>query len=334
MQFTFLICSERSGSNLLTRMIDGHSLYCGPSPLHAFRILGEALPGYGDLARDDNWSRLVDDCAELIQSQIGVWRTRWSARRLRAEVPERSLVALLRHIYSAEATAHGKKRVLIKEIGVHRFLPYLLAAFPLAQYVHLVRDPRDMALSWKCSPTHRGGVLRAAAVWREEQAAAMNILAWLGDVRRIHRLHYETLVRDPRASLAAVCRFLNVVFEHTMLDFHRNGLTRDNAGRTDNWRNLSVPVIGDNSGKFRRGLTEDEIRYIEGLCHREMKAFGYGPELEPASDLDGLQARLELSEPVTKPAYAALDAEERRRRGRWQAVVARIRSVGPAEVAP
>jgi len=89
-----------------------------------------------------------------------------------------TLTVLLRHISGTEAAAHAKERVLVNEIGVHRFQPYLLAAFPGARYVYVVRDPRDTALSWKQSPTHRGGALRAAAVWREEQAAGLDILAW------------------------------------------------------------------------------------------------------------------------------------------------------------
>lgn len=325
MEFTFLICSERSGSNLITRMMDRHPLYCGPSPVHALRILAEALPGYGDLAADEGWSRLTGDCHAMIQAQIGVWRSRWSPERLRTEVAERSLAALVRHVYGTEAAEHGKTRVLIKENGVHRFLPYLLAAFPGARYLHLVRDPRDMALSWKRSPTHRGGVLRAAAVWREEQTAALRIRAWLGEARLIHGIRYERLVQRPRETLAGVCRFLGIDFADAMLEFHRDALTRGNAARTDNWRNLASPLLQANTGKFRDGLSADEVRYVEGECGAAMAAFGYAPELEPAADLQTLRARLAGSEPLSKPQYAALDEEERHRRTEWEAVVERIR---------
>lgn len=53
MKFDFLICSERSGSNLITKLLDNHSKYCGPTPPHLLRVFYPVLDKYGDLNVDD-----------------------------------------------------------------------------------------------------------------------------------------------------------------------------------------------------------------------------------------------------------------------------------------
>ena len=205
MEFTFLMCSERSGSNLITRLLDSHSHYCGPSPTHLFRILLDHRDRYGDLSDDGNWSRLVGDAVELFNTQIGVWRTTWDPARLAAATPRRTLGALLATIYGAEAEAHGKPRIFIKENHLYRYLPFLLAEFPDLRVVWVVRDPRDMALSWKRSPNLRGCVIRAARTWQADQSEALRVYAQLRDSGRIALLRYEDLVADAPAVLEPLC---------------------------------------------------------------------------------------------------------------------------------
>ncbi len=146
-----LMCSERSGSNLITRMMGAHPDVCSPAPSHLIRILAENRCRYGDLQNDDLWQRLLNDAVNLLHTQLGNWRCTWTASALRLAVPQRSLGALVRHLFASEAQAAGCGRLFIKENHIHRYLPFLQRTFPDLQIVYLVRDPRDMALSWKNS---------------------------------------------------------------------------------------------------------------------------------------------------------------------------------------
>lgn len=312
MQTVFLICSERSGSNLITRMVDNHPQYCGPSPTHLIRLLVEHRLGATD------WDDLCADAAELLDTKLGEWRTQPTARDLRGVQP-RTLPALLHHVYEAEARACGKDRLFIKENHTTRLLPFLHAAWPQARYVHLVRDPRDMALSWKRSAVHRGDVVRAARVWQQDQAEAIAV--------RAHRLTYEDLVTAPELELLRLCRFLNVRFCPAMLDFHRAPGTVADAGQTRAWENLSQPVIAANARKWREGLDNTEIALIEAVCAREMAHFGYAPESTDPRSLAELEAELLPFERHEKPAYRELPAAERSRRARRELVVRRLQMV-------
>jgi hypothetical protein len=119
------MAGERSGSNLLTRMLDAHPRCCGPSPVHALRILAPKLPVYGELSRDRQWHTLVDHFLALWDCKIGVWCTRPTAGKLRAAQP-RSLGMLVRMLYRDEARAQGKQWVVVKEVGIE-YHPAMLA---------------------------------------------------------------------------------------------------------------------------------------------------------------------------------------------------------------
>ena len=71
MQIDFLISSERSGSNLVSKLLDGHSNYCSPTPPHLGRVFVPILGSYGDLTSNANWSMLVKDVKVFFDLKIG-----------------------------------------------------------------------------------------------------------------------------------------------------------------------------------------------------------------------------------------------------------------------
>jgi hypothetical protein len=321
----FLICSERCGSNLITRMVDNHPAFCGPSPTHLIRLLVENRHAYGDLRLTDNWLAVCQDAAELLTTKIGHWRTQPTAAEL-AEVAPRTLPALLRSILEGEALACGKSQLFVKENHAARLLPFLLTAWPRSRFVYLVRDPRDMALSWQRSPVHRGDVVRAARVWQADQALGIEAVAQLRDSGRLHLLSYEDLVTAPDLELTRLCRFLKVPFAPAMLAFHDAPTTIAEASRTAAWANLASPVLVRNIGKFRTALAPAEVALVEATCAREMNYFGYHLEATDPRSLAELEAELLPQERREKPQYRELPATERALRARRELLVRRMQA--------
>ena len=114
-EFTFLMCSERSGSNLISRMFDAHPEVCAPTPAHLVRVLGENRHRYGDPSADAEWRRLLDDTADLLATTVGPWRTTWTVEALDLAADGRDLPGLLRGVLRAEARAAGKTHLFLKE---------------------------------------------------------------------------------------------------------------------------------------------------------------------------------------------------------------------------
>ena len=320
-EFTFLMCSERSGSNLITKMMNNHSRYCGPSPVHLMRVLLENRHRYGDLQISENWQTLLADARDLFGTKTGVWKTEWPDI---AAHMNHSLVALIQLIYEKEARANQKERLFIKENHLYRYLPFIMSAFRGHKIVYLVRDPRDMALSWKRSPILRGSVIRAANIWRQDQKEGLRLLDWLLEQNMIHLIKYEQLVSDSEYELRKLCDFLEVEFEYAMLEFNKNYLTSANANSTSDWQNLKKPVMKQNFNKYKKGLSIDEIEYIEAVCFEEMERFGYKREYLFRDDKEKLEKKIERIERHEKEEYLSLPEEERHLRKKRADVIARI----------
>ncbi|RMF55426.1 MAG: sulfotransferase [Calditrichaeota bacterium] len=329
MEFTFLISSERSGSNLLTKMMDNHPLYCGPSPVHIFRLILENRLSYGDLKNLKNWDMLLTDVGDLLETQLGVWKTEWNIDQLSRLVPKGDLAALFRTIFEKEAVANGKKRIFVKENHLYRYIEFILANFPDSKFVYLVRDPRDMALSWKKSPVLRGAVVRASNVWKIDQAESIKVYSLLLDVGKIICIRYEELLRNPEEELSKLCSFLDIPYHKSMLNFPQNGFTAINAQRSSAWENLSKPLLTDNFNKFQKELSIDEIKYIEALCKEEMELLGYQRVFSIDETVETLENRIIPLEKYEKEAFRELSREQRDRFRRNHEVMKRIQQRSP-----
>jgi hypothetical protein len=323
-EFTFLMCSERSGSNLISRMFDAHPAVCAPTPAHLVRLLGENRHRYEVADDPAAWPRLLDDALALLDTTVGPWRTTWTAEALAAAADGHDLPGLLRGVLRAEAAAAGKGHVFLKENHLHRYLAFAQRAFPGLRIVAMVRDPRDMALSWKRSSILRGDVVRAARVWHRDQSELIRVMGWLGPGDGIHQLTYEQLVSDPEARLADACAFLGLDMDPAMLDFHRHGASREHASRSADWQNVARPVMRQNFAKWREGLDTAEAAYVERLCAEPMAFFGYDCEVRDDRSLAELEAELLPLERQEKPGWQDVPEAEKRVRGARHRVVQRI----------
>ncbi|HEX5686281.1 MAG TPA: sulfotransferase [Ideonella sp.] len=285
MRFSFLMCSERSGSNLITRMLDAHSAICGPATKHLINPVARNAFRYEPLARPTHWQALLEDIHALLNAEFSHWRTNFSLDELARLAESGDLPTLIRRVFAAEAEAHGKTVVFVKENQVYEFIAFLLLHFPEATYVYQVRDPRDMALSWKNNPGHPGGVCRAARQWQADQQNSLKLYSDLHRLGRARLVYYEQLISEPEKVLTDVLGMMGLAYEPAMLSYHESALTRANAGQQHAWSNLDKAVMTDNSQKYRDALSADEIRAIESICYSEMQHLGYRCEFDK-SELD------------------------------------------------
>ncbi|MEK8034665.1 sulfotransferase [Ideonella sp. DXS29W] len=281
MQFSFLMCSERSGSNLITRMLDAHSQVCGPATKHLINPVARNAFRYEPLEQPEGWRAMLDDIHALLNADFSHWRHAFSRESLAGLAEPGDLPGLIRRVFEAEAQAHGKQQVFVKENQVYEFVAFLLIHFPRAHYVYQVRDPRDMALSWKNNPGHPGGVCRAARQWQADQQHSLKLYNDLRRLGRARLLHYEALISAPEEALRPVLAMMGLAWEPRMLAFHESELTRANAGQQHAWANLDKALMADNRHKYREALTADEIRAVECICRHEMRSLGYACDFAP-----------------------------------------------------
>lgn len=316
MKVDFLICSERSGSNLITKLIDNHSLYCGPTPPHLLRVFINKLDSYNNLSDDKNWEIFVTDIFEFYNSKIGVWESTITKKEL-LNIKPRNLAEVVKYIYHKETLYHNKKHAFIKEVKTYSFFDYLNENYEHSKFVWLVRDPRDMALSWSQSPVHRGDIVRATKIWKEDQQETFKLYEKYRN--KILLIKYEDLVSNQIEALKLICTFLDIPFESAMVEFHKSRTSKENAIQTDNWKNLDKEIITDNFKKYQKKLSQEQIQYIEYVCKNEMKTLLYELNFPLLSkdEFTTIEMNLSNEDRYEKPEYLLISDSEKEKRKKW-----------------
>jgi hypothetical protein len=227
---------------------------------------------------------------------------RFDVDRLAAELHadgRRTMRDVVAGLFEKNAAGEGKARWGDKTPYYGMHIPKLLEWFPDAQFIHLVRDGRDVALSL-FARRHDFGVYNAyyaGKYWQQYVEVTHEHGAKLGRAQYLE-IRYEDLVAEPREALQRICLFLREEFTEAVVDFKRAG----QAGKTPL---LQKPVQADNAGKWRRELTYGQVRRFEAAAGRTLERFGY---------------RLTSgAEPLPKPIRAAFWIHNRVVRGfrRW-----------------
>jgi hypothetical protein len=305
----FLICSERSGSNLVTKIFNAHPEISGPSPAHLFRALSlkENSKHY------QNKDNLVRDISDLWNLKMSDWLYSWNDSDFK---DDRTPYELIAKIYRNEANLRGKSISFIKEVKTYKLFDEILLSFPDSKFVYSVRDPRDMALSWSKDPVLRGDIVRASKTWYEDQKETLSLLLKYSD--RIAFLRYEDLLTDPENTLRKVCKKIGVSFHEDMLR-HTSRSEESKQLTTASWVNVGKPIMKDNFFKFQNELAAQQIEYIEQKCGQLMEVFGYKLITERATwqPFNELEMNLEKQERHEKSEYQYVPETEKLKRTQW-----------------
>ena len=180
-------------------------------------------------------------------------------------------------IFEAYADAAGKPRWGDKTPMYMRHLGLLEELFPDAQYVHLIRDGRDVALSFLQMPegtftrtwAHPTTPGQFACLWRKEVGDAQALGRRVGG-SRYHEVRYEVLVAEPETTVRAICAFAAIPFEPGMLDY--TGAV-DVSAKPHQQRLLTPPTKGVRS--WREDMPEEDVAAFESVAGDLLRELGY-----------------------------------------------------------
>ncbi len=332
MKFAFLMCSERSGSNFIVSLMNGHPEISGPPSSHLFRLFGLNAHNYFPLSIEKNWRAFTDDLISGQENMLSEWETKISAAELDAACPNRTMREALDYTYAKEC--RGNERLsFVKENYTYMVVAFLLANWPDAKIVHLVRDPRDVAASWIKTNGAVGGVKEAAATWLNDQTESLRYFNQMSISGRALQIRYEDLVADTPATAKKLCQHVGVKYDPVILDYYKDKRTVKNAKRIHAWSNLAKPVMTSNFGKYKKSLSQEDIRYIELMCHELMTQFGYDLDAD-AADMtsDERAAEMKVLESKLHPGVATKEipqSEQKIRAGRL-VLIERVKNRVPA----
>lgn len=146
-------------------------------------------------------------------------------------------------------------------INIHRHFDRIPLIFPEARYVHLLRDPRDVAKS-SIGMGWAGNVYFGVDHWIDSERAFERLAAAVGPAR-IHAMTFERLLKEPEAELARLCAFFGVEYDGSMLSYP----SFTTYGPPD-------PKLVE---QWRRDLSERELSLIEAKLGPLLEEKGYRP---------------------------------------------------------
>ena len=280
----FVVGCPRSGTTLLQRMLDAHPALT-------------VLPEVSWLATAPVDPSRVDESGMVEASFLRDLARRGAfGRYAQLSVPADELLDLADRIETGEAVpfpdfaswlldrygaAHGTDLVVNKNVGATVYVDTLLATFPHARIVSLVRDGRDVATSaigWR----RAARLSEQHATWRD-QPVGTAALWWEWHVRRsresgrgswpdrFHEVRYEELVRWPAATLTGVCAFLGLDYDDAMLDYG-HGRRRADASLDAKhaWQPVTVGLRD-----WRLQLPPDDQALFEAVAGDLIAELGY-----------------------------------------------------------
>lgn len=272
----FIVGTERSGSNLLRLVLNSHSALFIPHPPHVMHLMKPMETSYGNLCRTARFHELVTDVCRLVRSHTFPWDLHLDVDEVLHACRERTLFGVYAAVHEMYRRRVGKARWGCKSTFMIHESDAILSAYPQAQFIHLVRDPRDVAVSARFSVFNHFHPYFVAQRWAHEQQKAIRLQEML-PADRIVMLHYEDLIGHPEAELRALCGFLNEPFEPAMLTFFHTDEAQRSASLCRDWRNTGQNFMQNNLRKFLSGLSRRDVALMESVAEPQMRWCGYRP---------------------------------------------------------
>ncbi|MDQ4023899.1 MAG: sulfotransferase [Actinomycetota bacterium] len=198
---------------------------------------------------------------------------------------ETGYAAAIEAAYRAYARVNGKARWGDKTPRYVEHIPLLARLWPESRFVHLVRDGRNVALSYADVPFGPKTVAKAAELWASRVRMGIESGRSLGE--RYIEIRYEDLVEDAEGEAKDLCEFLGLDFDSGMLDYteRARGAVLPRAKRY-NPHVAERPISKIRS--WEQSMPDAQVEVFEAIAGDVLSELGY----ERRHPRTGLKARV------------------------------------------
>ena len=279
-----IVGTQRSGSNLLRLMLNQFEEVSAPHPAHILQRFIPLLSNYGDLSEQYNFLQLTDDVCSLIELNPVPWLININRSKIAVSCKANTIFELFRVIYEQKAKHENAKYWVCKSMANVNFAKDIEASGIHPKYIHLYRDGRDVACSFKKAVVGEKHVYHIANKWNEDQKACFRLQEQIEKSRFIS-VSYENITSNTEAELKRICEFINIPFNPDVFDFYKSKESKNTAVAGKMWSNVAKPILSGNSNKYKTELSEMEIAIFEKQAGKILTRLGY--ELNNSHLLNG-----------------------------------------------
>lgn len=180
----------------------------------------------------------------------------------------------IRAVYSAYATAHGKKRYGDKTPDYVRSIPLLAELFPEARFIHIIRDGRNVTLSYMEAEWGPETVAGGALFWRRRVSMGRRAGLSLGSTRYAE-VRYEELVDQPETVLRNLCRFVEIDYAPEMLSYHERASELVAAAKRPHRHDRLAQPPTSRGRDWRDSMAPGDVATFETLAGPLLTELGY-----------------------------------------------------------
>ncbi len=143
----------------------------------------------------------------------------------------------------------------------------LKAIFPEAKFLVIIRDVRDVTLSWR--KKWGKNEFLCASKWDVRMRKGYRSLQDLNSDEYMV-IKYEDVLTDLGAITSKICNFLSIDYDKRMLEFHKY-VQDDRIGKL----NYGKEIIGDNKRKWQSQTPRAKVLRIEEIAYEGLQLFQY-----------------------------------------------------------
>lgn len=240
----FVVGYQRSGTTLLQSLLGAHPRIAAPPEVHFWFRIADLADHWGDLRDDDRARAVVRELLDLplgMLDEAGFDEDRVFEAFLRTD---RSYAALLGTLMADFAERHGKQRW--SEKTPHQRPVRIWSLLPDAQVLHIVRDPRDVAVS-------EAAAVRSVPAWLAAERCSRFTANAIRDAESrpagsYLRLRYEDLARDPEQVMRTALDFLGETYPPELVTATRHATPAISGERTPWQHEAAQPVRAPRAG--------------------------------------------------------------------------------------
>lgn len=285
----FIIGNPRSGTTLLRLILTSHSKILVP-PECGFIIWLHTK--YANWRRSDNNNPVIlkTFLDELLASKkFDTWMLDRNSLEAHIALHQPECYAqLCKIVYGAYGMSISKSfDIWGDKNNFHiNHLDELIEIYQKAKFLHIVRDGRDVACSYRevmkekskspYAPKLVTGISDIATEWLNNVEKVDAFISLLPSDTAM-TIMYEDLVHNSLSSVKTICEWLALPFEANMLSFYQQNVSKKLEPEiTMGWKKRTVqPISDDTVGRYVRLLTSKEQDEFLAVASKGLNRFSY-----------------------------------------------------------
>lgn len=218
-QIGFIVGTGRCGTTILGEVLNAHSRICVPHELQIIVSIGNGDRLYEKYTTKELSKYRAKDFIKLIGRSCPYYFEKffdYHGHFQDLDYPQTDLRQLLTGLFGHICQAYGKEVFLEQTPWYGQKLEVLRELFPEMKIIHLIRDGRDVAISYARTPW-----------WSRD--INKNLKQWEREVNKIHdygrqnpanflEIRYEDLVLNPEPELKKILALFDLEYQKAMLD--------------------------------------------------------------------------------------------------------------------